>query len=194
MFSWLCKFAKNPRIIGSVAPSSPSLAKLMTDDLRPKSKILELGPGNGAITGFAVQKIASPTQLTLIEIEPDLAHECRNKFPGVKVVCDDVENVLQKDNEHYDFILSGVPFAVMNIEKRKQIFNLINNRLKPNGVFIMFQYSLTTLNELRDIFDKVDTKFTPWNIPPAVVYFCHKKSPTAITQSGMSITSETPRL
>lgn len=150
----------------------------MTEPVRSESKVLELGPGNGAITRFIADKLADTNQLTMIEIEPDLAGLCQSKYPPAKVILGDVEDVLNKNKETFDFILSGVPFAIMAKDKRQRVFKLVNDRLKPNGQFIMFQYSLTTLNELREIFAAVDIKFTPWNIPPAVAYFCHKKSPT----------------
>jgi len=184
MFSWLSKFIKNPRVIGSVAPSSPALAKLMTSGIKPEHKVLELGPGNGAITGFAVEKLACPTQLTLIEVEPALAEVCRKKFPGVLIKCNDVQDSLQNDPDRYDMILSGIPFAIMRPEKRKRVFKLVHDHLKDDGVFIMFQYSTTTLDELKNIFNKVKVEFTPWNIPPAFVYFCHKKSSAAFPQQS----------
>lgn len=170
MNSWLAKFFKNPREIGSVAPSSPALGGLMTGDITPDERVLELGPGDGAITEHILRRIAKPAQLTLIESDEELAKTCQKKFPGIHVKHADVEDVLAKETTTYDVIVSGIPFAVMEEKKRKHVFELIKQRLNPKGRFIMFQYSVTTREELSRVFGGIETKFTPWNVPPAFVF------------------------
>jgi len=174
MFWWLKKLAKNPAVIGSVAPSGPSLARLMAQDIRPGMKVLELGPGNGAITEHILKKLKDPARLSLVEYDRDMADMCRDKFPGTTVYQDDAEKLLSQDSAYYDAIVSGIPFAAMDKAKRQRVFNHVRDRLNNGGTFIMFQYSLTTLGELKTIFRKVKIGFTPLNIPPAFVFFCKK--------------------
>jgi phospholipid N-methyltransferase len=174
MLWWLKKLAKNPAVIGSVAPSGPSLAGLMTHDLRSGMRVLELGPGSGAITEHILKKLKNPADLTLVEYDQELAAVCGKKFPGVSVHCGDAETLLARDAAYYDAIISGIPFAAMDKAKRQRVFNHVRDRLNNGGTFIMFQYSVTTLNELKAIFREVKTGFTPLNIPPAFVFFCKK--------------------
>lgn len=174
MLWWLKKLAKNPAVIGSVAPSGSSLAGLMTHDLRSGMRVLELGPGSGAITEHILKKLKDPKKLKLIEYDHDLAAMCGQKFPGVTIHCGDAEKLLSQDAGYYDAIISGIPFAAMDKAKRQRIFNHVHDRLNNGGTFVMFQYSVTTLGELKTIFREVKTGFTPLNIPPAFVFFCKK--------------------
>ncbi|MBI5654916.1 methyltransferase domain-containing protein [Candidatus Uhrbacteria bacterium] len=174
MLWWLKKLVKNPAVIGSVAPSGPSLAKLMTRDIPTHARVLELGPGEGAITQQILKKLSSPSQLELIEFDRDLGQICRTKFPGVAVHHGDVEDFLRDNDKRYDFIVSGIPFAAMDKAKRQRVFNLIRDHLADDGSYVMFQYSVTTLGELKKIFRDVDTGFTPLNVPPAFVFTCKK--------------------
>lgn len=184
MLLWLKKLAKNPAVIGSVAPSGPSLAKLMTKDIPANARVLELGPGEGAITQQILKKLTSPSQLELIEFDHDLGQICRSKFPGVNVHHGDVEDFLSSNkvpstkyqvHQTWDFIVSGIPFAAMDKAKRHNIFVQIRDHLNSGGSFIMFQYSTTTLKEIKDVFGNAKVEFTPLNVPPAFVFTCRKR-------------------
>lgn len=170
MTNWITRFLKAPQTIGSVAPSSTFLGKLMTQDIPSQAKVLELGPGDGAITAHLYTRLQTPTQLTLIELDPELATVCRARFPHATTITGDIENILMNDTQTYDVIVSGIPFAALPKAKRVALFQLISKRLNLGGRFVMFQYSLTSKTELREIFSSVDIRFTPLNIPPAFVY------------------------
>ncbi|MFA5186037.1 MAG: methyltransferase domain-containing protein [Patescibacteria group bacterium] len=175
MLWWLKKLFKNPAGIGSIAPSAPALAKLMTSSLTPQARVLELGPGDGAITSEILKKLASPSQLELIEADHDLGDICSSKFPGVAVHHGDVEDFLRDRGDKFDFIISGIPFAAMDKEKRRRVFSQIKEHLNPDGSYVMFQYSTTTLKEIKDLFGNSKVDFTPLNVPPAFVFTCIKK-------------------
>lgn len=174
MFSWLKRFFKNPKEIGSVAPSSPALGELMTEGLASDARVLELGPGDGAITEHILKKLTDASRLTLVESDAELADICSKRFPGAKVVHADVETVLRSDAGMFDAIISGIPFVNMDEHKRNRVFGLIKQRLSPDGHFVMFQYTITTRDELSRIFGHIETRFTPWNVPPAFVFIAKK--------------------
>ena len=174
MFSWVAKFLKSPREIGAIAPSSPHLARLMTNDIPLDARVLELGPGTGVVTEHILSRLSSPSQLTLIERDPELSAMCSAGFPGITVRTGDAESLMQDNSETYDAIVSGIPFAAMEQAKRARMFRLIAERLQPDGLFIMFQYSTTTLGELKEIFGSVDVRFTPLNLPPAFVFVARR--------------------
>ncbi len=175
MLFWLKKMLRNPKGIGSIAPSSSQLAEKMTTNLPAYGKILEIGPGIGSITTEILKHI-SPVQLELIEMDEELARICQEKFPNVRVYTGDAEKILSAGSVQYDVIISGVPFGAMNSEKRKRFFKIIHEHLAPNGKFILFQYTFVAKDELKKEFGSVHTSFTPWNIPPAFVYTTSKKS------------------
>lgn len=175
MRSWLTRFWKKPREIGSVAPSSPMLGALMAKHIAPTSRVVEIGPGEGAITEALVKRLADPARLCLVEIDPDLAAECRKKFPSVEIHVDDAEHFLGKMDGAVDNVVSGVPFGIMEKDKRIRMFKLVHERLVTGGTFILFQYSLVRQAEIEQVFGPVKIEFMPWNIPPAFVFVATKK-------------------
>ncbi len=175
MFFWLRKLIRNPRGIGAVAPSSPDLVRLMTRHLPAQGKVLELGPGTGVITEQIVKR-APGAMIELMEADPELAALCATRFPGVKVRHGDAEALLAASDATYDAIVSGIPFGAMDAEKRQRMFASIHRHLAPGGMFVMLQYSLISLDELKREFGSVDTSFTPWMIPPTFVYTMRKQA------------------
>lgn len=172
-FLFLKQFFQNPKQIGAIAPTSSFTADIMTMPIKPDASVLEIGAGTGTITSSIIKRINRPNQLTSVEIDKTLAKEFKKDFPLVELVNQDVEQILQEEKT-YDFIISGIPFVSMNASKRARVFQLVKNRLNPNGQFIAFQYSLYTKKELEALFPRVDIKFSLWNLPPAFIYFCKK--------------------
>jgi phospholipid N-methyltransferase len=148
----------------------------MARNIKPDAKVLELGSGSGALTANIIPKLADPKQLTCVELDQELTQICQNKFPDIRIITADIQSVLEQENS-YDIIISGIPFAAMEPARRQQIFELIKQRLQPDGKFIMFQYSIYTRRELQQIFGNLKTDFTPWNIPPAFVFTCENIVP-----------------
>jgi len=149
----------------------------MTRNINLDAQVLELGCGSGALTAHIIPKLNNHNQLTCVELDEELSQICQRKFPDINIITQDMRFVLEQNN-HYDVIISGIPFATMNSKNRQQIFKLIKQHLKPNGEFIMFQYSIYTRKELIQIFGNLKTSFTPWNIPPAFVFTCKKLIPS----------------
>lgn len=170
------RFLKKPLQIGSVADSSPWLADAMIKQADLAGPILELGAGTGPITTRILKSLPATSTLELVEIDPELARHLRKRFPKLLVKEQDAEQALADTTRSYRTIFSGIPFAVVQKKKRHHMFQLIKERLKSGGRFIMFQYSVSTEKELREVFGKanVTTIFEPRNIPPAFVYVCKK--------------------
>lgn len=170
---FLKQFFVSPKTVGAVAPTSQVTAAMMARPISSSATVLEIGAGTGAITSEVLQRISNSSQLTAVEIDPKLAAILRKNFPTLDIQIEDVELSLQKEIA-YDVIISGIPFVSMDKKKRDRIFKLIQQRLKTNGLFIAFQYSLYTKKELEHTFSKVDIQFSPQNLPPAFIYICQK--------------------
>ncbi|MCC7357774.1 methyltransferase domain-containing protein [Candidatus Uhrbacteria bacterium] len=176
MSNWLKQLIINPRAIGAISPSSSSLANLMTKSINSDDRILELGPGTGSITRSLIKRLSNPaSQLTLVEIDPFMAKTCRAIFPQIELIEDDALRVLKMSDKKYNTIISGIPFAILQKKIRLQLFAEIAKHLKPDGTFIMFQYSVLTRHELKNYFNEVTTKYTPFNLPPAFVFVAKNK-------------------
>jgi 16S rRNA (adenine1518-N6/adenine1519-N6)-dimethyltransferase len=55
-------------------------------DPKPKDNIVEIGPGQGALTAKLFQKVES---LTAVEIDTRVTDDLKKKFPGLKLIVDD---------------------------------------------------------------------------------------------------------
>lgn len=178
-FIFLHKFAKSPRYIGSVTPSSIFLAQAIIKpiDWNNIRSIVELGAGTGAFTGY-IQRLKHPDCKGIIfEQDSEMVHRLMQLYPRFNYHnhAEDVYSVIQKLGlSEVDCILSGLPFANFSQSLRDHILDGVVRSLKPGGLFIAFQYSLQMRSQLSRRFKKIDLGFVPLNIPPAFVYYCYK--------------------
>ncbi|MBD3251341.1 methyltransferase domain-containing protein [Candidatus Uhrbacteria bacterium] len=165
------QFLAHPREVGAILPTSLRTARVMASPIRSTDRVLEMGAGTGTITEAILERIEDPSQLTSVELDPELAKKFRTNYPNVHLVVGDAEEVLRNLSDT-DAIISGIPFTVMKKDKRERMFDLIKNRLSPTGVFVAIQYSLSTRKALQSIFRSVEIRWSPLNVPPAFVYIC----------------------
>lgn len=168
---FLKRFLQDPKTVGAIAPTSLTTSRIMAKPIAPDATVLELGAGTGIITHAILERIEHPDQLTSIEIDPELAKILHQNFPDIKINIEDIEETLQRDIQ-YDVIISGIPFINMDHKKRTRVFKLIKQRLKPHGLFIAFQYRFVVKKELETLFSNIEIKYSPRNLPPAIVFIC----------------------
>ena len=71
-----------------------------------------------------------------------------------------------------DVIVSSLPLAIMDDDLVERIVRESDRLLKPGGLFLQYQYSLSQRGVLERRFREVRVGFTLANIPPAFVYEC----------------------
>ncbi|HLM83924.1 MAG TPA: hypothetical protein VK254_01770 [Candidatus Bathyarchaeia archaeon] len=174
-------FLKNPLRTGSIVQSSPILADKMLSkiDFQNANCIVELGGGGGIITKKILKKMHIGCVLLCFEIEPDLAKKLRDiKDPRLIVICDSAENIDIHLKKHgfpkADCIVSGLPLASLPPRTSRTILKSIYAYLATGGQYIQFQYSLTSLRQIKYLFSSVAISFVFLNFPPAFVYVCVK--------------------
>ena len=180
--TFLKRFAKSPRRIGSVAPSSKFLTKAMLDrvDWENARFIAELGAGTGVFTREIVRRARPDAKILVFEIDPALQKMIREEHPehkGLSLHSDAQELVkYMTDNgiDELDFVISSLPFTVLPPKMTVRILNAVLKALKPDGHFVAYQYSSIMKHVLRKKFSHMKTRFVMFNIPPAFVYDCWK--------------------
>jgi phospholipid N-methyltransferase len=141
------RFLKNPRTVGAVSPSSRILARsiisLIPDD--EPVRLVELGPGTGALTGALAEHLAPGSRFLAIELEPAFVRKIRQRWPAVEVVCASAERLEELVDDRglnpVDHIVSGLPFASLPPEVTEQILDGVQRTLRPGGTFTTFQYA-----------------------------------------------------
>ncbi len=179
--TFLAKFIQSPGQVGSIAPSSRFLAAKMLApiDWETARTVAELGAGTGALTKYIYAFKQPDCKVIIFEKDQQMREQLESSYPGIVCFEDALhlkENLYSQLNNinSVDAVVSGLPFALFENKMRKSIIEQVADALKPDGIFIAFQYSLQMKNLLMNTFSRVEISFVSLNIPPAFVYFCHK--------------------
>lgn len=174
---------KNYKTSGTVVPSSRFLADKMLKeiDFSKARVIVELGPGNGAITHSILKKVNSSAVVICFEINDAFYEELKEiNHPQLIVLKSSAEKIKEEIEklgyDKADHIISSLPLTIIPKKISSNILLESYRFLKTNGMFIQYQYSLTYYKKLKEVFGKnIALSFEPLNFPPAFVYKCVKK-------------------
>ena len=185
--TFLRQWVRDPVKTASVTPSGRQLAALMVAQLPPGcSRVVEVGAGTGVFTRALLDAGIAPSQLLVVEINPQLADFLRERFPGVAVACADARHLDVLAGE-YGLLDGGKPGAVvsglgmlsMSSALRCEILRAAFAALGEGGRFIQFTYgpvSPVRRREREALGLRVRRAgFAPRNLPPATVYVYQKQ-------------------
>lgn len=182
-FNFFKEAVKNYKTSGTVVPSSRFLANQMLAPLNFKKAkvIVELGPGNGAITTCILEKLQPETTLICFEINNAFYKELlKINHLQLVVLKKSATNIKEELNKlgflQADYIISSLPLTILPKEVTNTILSESKSVLPKNGLFMQYQYSLTYFKKLKAVFGKnVSITFEALNFPPAFIYKCCKK-------------------
>jgi phospholipid N-methyltransferase len=150
--------------------------------------IAEYGPGEGAHSRELAMRMSADSQLFLFELDRAFSRDLERQFgedPRVHVINRDAATLPhelgRRGVAQCDYILSGIPFSILEIKKKRALLQDTYDALKPGGAFIIYQVT----NELRQhatFFDRAESEYCLQNIPPMFVTVFHK----AQTRNGHS--------
>jgi phospholipid N-methyltransferase len=150
--AFLTQFLRNYKTTGAVIPSGRKLASALCRHVGTGApqKILEAGPGTGAVTGLIVERMRAHDQLWMVELNPTfaahlrVAFEQRPSFRAVADRCHLVEGSVQAlgQDAKFDIVVSGLPLNNFSSEDVRAILDAYSTLLKPSGVLSFFQYIL----------------------------------------------------
>jgi phospholipid N-methyltransferase len=172
-------FFKHPRMLGSIIPSSRFLIErvLRQVDWQRARVIVEYGPGVGTFTSEILRRMRPDALLVVLETNPEFVEFLRESIPDrrLRVVhgsAAEVGEVLAREGEaHADYVISGIPFTTLPSQVRQDVLRHTHDVLKPDGVFLVYQFSPKVLGYLQPFF-RVTRSFEPWNILPAQLFYC----------------------
>jgi phospholipid N-methyltransferase len=180
-------FLRNPFAVGSLWPSSRSLARAIVDscEFQPDDIVVELGPGTGAFTGLLLQRLSNRGRLIAMEISETNIDVLRRRFPRCRTIHDSAENLPRHlSGKKAECIISGLAWANMLPVVQDRIFDGIFKSLAPGGEFVAFAYahaywmptSARFRRQLIQNFQHVETSPIIWrNLPPAFVFRCWRE-------------------
>ncbi len=187
--TFLREFIRKPIATGAIAPSSPELARLMTEEasLDGASVIVEFGPGTGPITRELIAQKPDDSKLIAIERNEEFVSLLKEQHPELDVAHDCVQklgSILEARGEKTaDRIVSGLPWAAFDEKLQRDILKAAHDSLSDDGLFVTFAYlqgfalppAWRFRSLLRGLFSEVKQSDVVWrNVPPAFVYRCRK--------------------
>jgi phospholipid N-methyltransferase len=111
-------------------------------------RILEVGPGTGAVTGAIINGMRPDDRLFLVERNEHFIEQLQARFKEdssfgpvadrITMVHASVEDL--SEDEPYDLIVSGLPLNNFAVDSVSQILDKLQRLLAPNGTLSFFEY------------------------------------------------------
>lgn len=150
------QFRDSYQTTGAVLPSGRGLSMALARFVREgqngskaeSRRILEVGPGTGAVTVQIARALRPNDHMTLVERNDEFVGHLRtqlNSLPAFEPVRDRIELVHSgvedlSEAEPYDLIISGLPLNNFSIELVDQLLTKMQKLLAPGGVLSFFEY------------------------------------------------------
>ncbi|HLA85677.1 MAG TPA: methyltransferase domain-containing protein [Thermoguttaceae bacterium] len=145
------EFRRNYHTTGAFLPSGPvlsaTLARYAAGNGRVQ-RVLEVGPGTGAVTRSIVRTLGDRDHLDLVELNPSFAECLRRGLetdPVLRTVAGRAR-VLEMPVEQlnvetrYDVIVSGLPLNNFSVDSVERILDTLRGLLAPGGTLSFFEY------------------------------------------------------
>jgi phosphatidylethanolamine/phosphatidyl-N-methylethanolamine N-methyltransferase len=197
------QFRQQFHTTGAVLPSGRFLGRALARYVgggTSQQRILEVGPGTGAVTARIIAKLGPHDVLDLVELNDEFVRRLQQRLASevpfqrvagrTRVLHHRVEELPQA--EPYDLIISGLPLNNFSVADVEQILAVFLRLLRPGGTLSFFEYiAIRPMRSmvsgpaerarLRGIGDALNGILHPYevkrdwiwpNVPPAWVHHC----------------------
>lgn len=138
---------------GAVLPSGPRLCAALSHFVREGDaadgrRILEVGPGTGAVTDRIVRDLGPADHLTLVERNEAFVGHLREHLQAaqpaalaasrVEMVHASVEDL--PEEQPFDLIISGLPLNNFSVSLVEMLLGKMMSLLRPGGTLSFFEY------------------------------------------------------
>lgn len=182
---FLKSFCKRPFQVASVVPSLRPLVQRVAQrfDFSAPRRIIELGPGEGVHSRELLRRLPAGSELLLIELDADLAAHLQATFADdarVEVVHGEAHSLAEEMQRrgwtHCDYVLSGIPFSLLPVDKKQALLQAIHRALKPepHAAFVIYQVT-AELREHARMFPRHASAYCLPNLPPMFVIAFYKQ-------------------
>jgi phospholipid N-methyltransferase len=148
------EFRQTYRTTGAIAPSGRALSKALARFVPPPNdsttprRILEVGPGTGAVTCALIRALGPNDTLDLVELNDRFVGRLRERMahdptfqpaaPRMQLFHQSVEELPLEPP--YDVIVSGLPLNNFAVDDVRRLLDVMRQRLRVGGVMSFFEY------------------------------------------------------
>jgi phosphatidylethanolamine/phosphatidyl-N-methylethanolamine N-methyltransferase len=145
------QFRQQFHTTGAVLPSGRFLARALARYVGQQpagQRILEIGPGTGAVTSQIVRRLGPHDQLDLVELNDEFVKRLNERFAAEEAFCQVAprSRVLHCPVEdlhpetRYDLVVSGLPLNNFSVADVEHLLASITGLLRPGGRLSFFEY------------------------------------------------------
>jgi phosphatidylethanolamine/phosphatidyl-N-methylethanolamine N-methyltransferase len=148
---FLGEFVRSFHSTGAILPSGRSLARALARHVRQgrgPRKILEIGPGTGAVTRWIIDGLDARDTLDLVELNETFVRRLEERLKSDPLFrpAADRTTIHHRPIEElpgdasYDLIISGLPLNNFAAENVREILTVMTRLLRPGGTMSFFEY------------------------------------------------------
>jgi phospholipid N-methyltransferase len=146
------EFRTSFRTTGAVLPSSRGLAKALCRELTRRrgrgQRVLEVGPGTGAVTQEIVRRLGPGDHLALVEVNAQFVAHLRRRLatePLFQSAADQVrlwhESIEQfVPSDPFDVVISGLPLNNFAVDEVERLLGAMRRVMRPGASLSFFEY------------------------------------------------------
>ena len=178
MWTFIRAFMRDRQRIGTVAATSTSAARHMArlGDVAHSRRVVEFGPGTGAITKRILEALPADGRLWAYEVHEPFVDHLRASFadPRLTVLAESAEHIRDlrrvEAPDGFDAIICSIPFSLLPPPVTSGILAAAADSLRPGGKLVALQYHPTYLRPImREHFREVHGVWHLRNIPPTLL-------------------------
>ncbi len=194
--AFLKRFIARPAQVASIIPSSQAVTKKVADrfDFSVPRVVVEFGPGEGCHTRELLRRATADSQFFLFEIDPELARLLERQFAAdkrVHVIHGDAatlpQELARRGIGHCDYVLSGIPFSLIDVEKKRHLLRGVYNALAAGGAFIIYQVTDELRRHALPLFQRAQSEYCLRNFPPYFIISFFKEPVALASARGGSL-------
>ena len=172
-------FLREPRMVGSIIPSSRHTIDKMLDpvDWERCDLFVEYGPGVGTFCRPILDRLRRDARLIAIDTNPLFIDYLKrsitdSRFSPVLGSAADVEEIVAAHGApHADYVVSGLPFSTLPDGVGPAIAAATHRVIRPGGAFLVYQFSARARDYMEPHFDRIDDGLALWNVPPCKLFW-----------------------
>lgn len=173
---------EGPKQVGAILPTSTVTAKVMASVINPASglKVLELGPGTGAITKAILKRIPAD-RLVSVEYSTPFYQHLTATFPDVRFINGDAfdldASLGELKAETFDCIISAIPLLNFTMPQRISLIESLLERIPSGRPVVQISYGpISPVAAKPESYTIRHLDFVVRNIPPAQLWTYTKTS------------------